>query len=895
LIVEDSEDDAQLLVRELRRGGYEVNALRVDTAEAFQQALGDGEWDVILCDFVLPTFSGDAALGIVKARELDVPFLFVSGTVGEDVAVAAMKAGAHDYLMKDNLARLVPAVRRELQDAVERRLHRGAEAQLRMSEHKYRHVFRSMSDAALLVAEQTDKIIDANDQAERLFGRTRDELLGQLASALLALPHATGANGDLTAPGGCEATVRREDGTTVPVHVCTSRIELFDRPFLLTLLRDISERKQAEAALRSVLRHARMLVMHGIVTAPDDWDPSVPGWSAADFRWDWRFQDEAAARDVMPLDVPPNGTYADAWNIAKHPDDRGPMAVVATKAFATDAKSWAQEFRCIDRDGRVHWLTQSASIEKNGRGRWRVTTTNTDITERKAVEEALTWRTAFFEAQVDSALDGILVVDRNGTKILQNARMMELWKFPLEIAANHDDRSQMEFATSRTKNPRQFAEKVAYLYEHPDEVSRDIVELVDGTILDRYSSPVRDRTGKYYGRIWTFRDVTEHHRLETQLRQSQKMEAIGRLAGGIAHDFNNLLTVVQMHASLLLAEPREYHSAVPALQQILDAANRGANLTRQLLTFGRRQAKDARPLDLSEVFRLIMQLLQRVLGEQITIDAHLAPGLPFVHADPGMMEQVLMNLVMNARDAMPEGGRLTVRLEQTMLGPEDVAPHAPAKPGKYVRLSVSDTGSGIPPEILPRIFEPFFTTKDVGRGTGLGLATVFSIVQQHGGWIDVATEVGRGTTFHVHLPGIEAPARPRLAGPKPEIRRGVGTILLVEDDAIVRRVAVAGLQQCGYQILEAGSAAEALDRWNAANGAIDLLLTDIVLPSGVSGQMLAEQLQQRRADLEVIYTTGYSPEIVSGKLQVKRGHNYLPKPYSFADLAAIVRRRFDHA
>jgi len=372
------------------------------------------------------------------------------------------------------------------------------------------------------------------------------------------------------------------------------------------------------------------------------------------------------------------------------------------------------------------------------------------------------------------------------------------------------------------------------------------------------------------------------------------MDAIGRLAGGIAHDFNNMLTVVQMHATLLLSDPREFRAAAPGLQAILDATNRASNLTRQLLTFGRRHSQEARPLDLRETFGLILKLLRRIIGEQVTIETRFALALPAIHADPGMMEQVLVNLVVNARDAMPAGGVLTVTLDAQTLGPDAVAAHPPAKPGRFVCLAVSDTGSGIPPEILPRIFEPFFTTKEAGVGAGLGLATVFGIVQQHGGWIGVTTRAGRGTTFEIFLPAIDRPARRETAAaPEVGVRRGAETILLVEDDEVVRGIAAAALRQQGYRILEAGSAAEALGKWDEVKGDVRLLLTDLVLPGGASGQVLADQLQKRHPDLVVIYTTGYSSEVVSGRLQVKHGRNYLPKPYSFAELATIVRRQLD--
>ncbi|HEX2099640.1 MAG TPA: PAS domain S-box protein, partial [Candidatus Synoicihabitans sp.] len=394
LIVEDSADDAKLLIRVLTRGGYEVQAKRVETAEELSAALENARWDVVLSDYSLPNFSGEAALRMIRESGRDLPFIFVSGMMGEEIAVAAMKAGAHDYVMKNNPARLVPAIERELRDAIERHQHRIAEKQMRMSEHKYRHLFRSMSDAALLIAEGSGRLIDANEQAEVVFGRTRDELLGLTSDDLYS------QTGDQPwpeppAPGGLqgsaegESVVRRLNGSVVPVHVCVSRVELYDRPFRLALFRDISQRKRAEAALRAVLRHARTIVMDAIVTAPDDWSRDATDWSVADFGWELHFQDVEAAQAVLPLEVPPGKHYRDFWDTARLLEDRTAMAGVATRAFATGAASWQQEFRSRDRYGRVHTFMQAALIEPLGPTQWRVTTVNTDISDRVAAEEAL--------------------------------------------------------------------------------------------------------------------------------------------------------------------------------------------------------------------------------------------------------------------------------------------------------------------------------------------------------------------------------------------------------------------------------------------------------------------------------------------------------------------------
>jgi two-component system cell cycle sensor histidine kinase/response regulator CckA len=289
------------------------------------------------------------------------------------------------------------------------------------------------------------------------------------------------------------------------------------------------------------------------------------------------------------------------------------------------------------------------------------------LDERQRTQEELVWKTAFLEAQVDSAPDGILVVNDQGRTILQNERMNNLWKIPPPLAAEKNDALLLQFVARQTKNPQQFADKIAYLYSHPDEVSRDEIELVDGTVLDRYSAPVRDKAGKYYGRIWTFRDITEQRKVAEQLRQAQKMEAIGQLAGGIAHDFNNILAVIQLQASLL----ETAHGLDPArlehVREIGSAAQRAAALTRQLLLFSRKEALQLRDLDLNESINNMTKMLRRTLGEDIQIQFKFTLEPLPIHADPGMMDQVLMNLAVNARDAMPKGGRLVIETSAVEL------------------------------------------------------------------------------------------------------------------------------------------------------------------------------------------------------------------------------------
>lgn len=389
-----------------------------------------------------------------------------------------------------------------------------------------------------------------------------------------------------------------------------------------------------------------------------------------------------------------------------------------------------------------------------------------------------------------------------------------------------------------------------------------------------------------------FEDLTDRIQIEQKLRQSQKMEAIGQLAGGVAHDFNNLLTVVLGQSQLLLLEPRLPSDLRGSLQQIADVARRGAALTRQLLTFSRQQAMQPVLLDVNESLRAMHQLLRRLLGEQIDILLECAPALPGVRADPSMIEQILLNLSVNARDAMPKSGTLTLATRTVEVTAASVAQRpAGARPGRFVVLTVQDTGSGITPAHFARLFEPFFTTKEVGHGTGLGLATVYGIVQQHQGWIEVSTTVGVGTRFDVYLPAASPAATP--AGPATPAAEAASaphtraTILLAEDEPPVRELVRECLEREGYRVLAADNGDEALRLWQQQRGDIDLLFTDIVMPGSMDGRELAQRLRQDKPALRVIYATGYGRHLLAPGAG---GDVCLSKPFEIAHLLSTVRQ-----
>jgi PAS domain S-box-containing protein len=565
----------------------------------------------------------------------------------------------------------------------------------------------------------------------------------------------------------------------------------------------------------------------------------------------------------------------------------------------------ARDFKALV-EGRLQQI-EGASVTQDGRavpvevragrvnyaGREAVLLHVRDITERKLAEAALRSSEMLFHSVWENSVDGMRLTDENGNIVAVNnafCKLVGMQRAELEgkpftvIFADSEQPGQMlEEFRQRFRNRA---------FEHQRERR---LTLRNGNIvtLEDTSSFVELR-GQAPMLLQLFRDVTAHKRLEEQLRQSQKMEAIGQLAGGVAHDFNNILTVIHGHASLLTAGGSLTGRATKSAQQITQAAERAASLTRQLLAFSRRQVLQPQRLDLNEVVANMTKMLGRILGEDIALQLNYSPQPALVQADAGMIEQVLLNLAVNSRDAMPKGGLLAIKISTAEVDARRLAEHSERQTGRFVCLSVIDTGCGIPPENLRRIFEPFFTTKEVGKGTGLGLATVYGIVKQHQGWIEVDSEPGKGTTFKVFLRrSFETVESANQRPAEKPVRGGTETILVVEDEAPVRELVCNLLAGHGYQILQAESGAKALQVWGASKDRIALVLTDLVMPDQMNGRELAERLWAEQPRLKVIFTSGYSADVVGQDFVLRRGLNYLQKPYHPQKLALAVRDCLD--
>jgi len=516
-----------------------------------------------------------------------------------------------------------------------------------------------------------------------------------------------------------------------------------------------------------------------------------------------------------------------------------------------------------------------------------------DITERRAAEAAVQSSEMLFRSVWENSVDGMRLTDGTGTIIAVNRAYCKL----VGMEAEQLEGKLFTIVYAETENPpailerqrehfRTHAANRKFQRQYKLHNGQEIALEISDSFIELHGQPML--------LFSLFRDITTQRRLEEQLRQSQKMEAIGQLAGGVAHDFNNILTVIHGHASLLLSSELN-DSAARSAQQITQAAERAAALTRQLLTFSRRQLIQPRKLDMNRIVSNMTDLLGRLLGEDVSLQLNYCSSPAMVEADAGMMEQVLLNLSVNARDAMPKGGKLAVRISITDINEAHVQKHPEAREGRFVCVSNTDTGCGIALENLQRIFEPFFTTKEVGKGTGLGLATVYGIVKQHQGWIEVESAIGQGTTFRIYIP-FAGPAQSAAEKPTTQItiRGGTETILLVEDEKPVRELVSRVLSKYGYTILQAGNGPEALKIWNQHKNTISMLFTDLVMPDNMNGRELAEKLRAERSELKVVFTSGYSADIVGKDFKLEPDLNFLQKPYQPQTLALTVRRCLDN-
>jgi two-component system, cell cycle sensor histidine kinase and response regulator CckA len=517
--------------------------------------------------------------------------------------------------------------------------------------------------------------------------------------------------------------------------------------------------------------------------------------------------------------------------------------------------------------------------------------------ERRRSQETLRQEHNFVRHIMETSPSGIVVTDSGGKITFANRRAGEILRLPQNLPQTWNvlnwraadlGGNPLPGQTSLLKNVLDSGKPAMELCH--------MIEFADGerVVLSTNATALSSADGRVEGMIVTVEDVTQRLALETQLRQSQKMDALGQMAAGVAHDINNILTIIQGHAGLLLnAAPADSKSAKSA-SQIVAASERAAGFIRHLLAFSRKQIYRTKILDVNVVLRNLESLLPRMLGGHITLETRYCRQLPHIAADTALIEQIVMNLALNARDAMPRGGKLIIETSAIDLDLLSVRRHPDGRSGRFVCLTVADNGCGMEPALMQRIFEPFFTTKEMGKGTGLGLATVYGVVKQYQGWVEVQSEVGAGSIFKVFLPASDQAAPAAVTPPaQPEnIQGGRETVLLAEDEGALLELMQYVLGQYNYTILTASSASEALQVWDAHQGRVDLLLTDVIMPGGMSGRELAAELKKRKPDLKVILTSGFNAAMV-GKEPGMGDTTFLSKPYLPDTAAKLIRDTLD--
>ena len=889
LIAEDNPLDAELVLRELRRAGFEPEWTLVQDEKDFLAAL-NGDLDLILSDFDMPQFSGYRALELLKERNLEIPFILVSGTIGEETAVEAMRLGATDYLLKDRLARLGVTVKHALEETKLRREKRDAAEALRLTHAQLSQLLEHSPAVLYVLKLEGDRVTTClvSDSIVTLLGYTPAEAASQ--EWWLAQLHPddldrVSASLEETLRSGKSVTeyrMCRRDGVYSWVEDTRRLVrDAAGRPAeMIGVWTDITERKRAEVIMRrasgdlALIRRRRMHVEIAVMISA-----TVAVYLVAYFSSLFAF----VAKWFLRL-----------------PAERMDELILTSLFIAAGLAIFGyRRWRETEVELTGHQQLQAALAllheELDRRVQQRTGELNTanralraEIAERKRAMEALGESENQFRQVVENIHEVFWVVDPAKGKVLYVSPTYEkIWGRSCQSAytGSHfgldfihpEDRERIEEARRQNEASGTYDEEFRIL--RPDGAIR--------WIHDR-TSPVHTPAGVLHRIVGVAEDITERKQLEEQFRQAQKMEAMGTLAGGIAHDFNNILTAIvgytELGAMTLVGNPR----VKGYLGSVLQAAGRATGLVRQILTFSRQQSQERSPIQLQPVVEETIKLLRSTLPTTIAFDMELAPDAPTVLADSNQIHQVLMNLGTNAWYAMrSRNGRLTVRLERWVVDKAQAAAQPRLHPGIYARISVADTGSGMDEATLRRLFEPFFTTKPPGEGTGLGLAVVHGIMDSHDGAVTVASKPGAGTTFTLYFPEHAGAVVPVAAieGPVP---RGRGErILIVDDEEVLALLIRRTLEELGYAATFVTKPEVALDMVRSDPARFDLVLTDQTMPV-MTGLVLATWLRDIRPSLPVIVMTGYTAPLLQERIEEAGIRDLLLKPVTIRSLGGAV-------
>ncbi len=904
LLVEDDEDDYILtrgLFNQVR--GHRFQLEWFTSYNLGLEAMIRNQHDVCLVDYRLGARNGIDLLREANQRGCQAPIILLTGLGEHQVDLEAMKAGAADYLVKASLQ--ADALERSVRYALERKrataraafeqaslaalgadiglaltqrdaldaiLYRCADAMVRyLNVHLARLWVLNSAEKMLHLKASAGAINETQCQPHPLTSLNPEQDHISEGKAVLI----NRAMDDPRVP--CQEWVRQEkiQGYAGYPLMLENRLIGFMAVFSVNPLTEAViqqmgsvangialciDRKRSEEALGASEDRFRTVVetIKEVVFQVDEfgqWTSLNPAWT------------EITGFEVKEV----LGTMFLEFI---HHDDRQRNRFIFLQLIERKLDYCRYETRLLTKDGKVRWVEVYAQLTLDGDGSVLGTSGSlTDITERKQAETQIQKLAAFPQVNPNPVLE----FDAEGNLTYFNQAAEELatslgQKHPFAILPSNAPEIARQCLASSTSQLRK-------------EVA------MEGRTISWSFFPITaSRVVHCYGT-----DITEMLNLEAQFRHSQKLESVGQLAAGVAHDFNNILTVIQGYSDHLLARHDGDGALTGPLKQISHASRRAAALTRQLLMFSRKQVLQPKVIDLNTVLGNLYNMLARLLGEDIAVETKYAPDLPAIEADTGMMEQVIMNLAVNARDAMPKGGQLLIETAAIEIDAAVARQHPDARAGKAVCLSITDTGCGMDRQTLGRIFEPFFSTKEVGKGTGLGLATVYGIVSQHHGWIDVKSEVGIGTTFHIFLPAaaksVEHTGDTSVISRAGPLGRNE-SILLVEDEPILREWVKQVLEEQTYRVIEAGTGVEALKMWDEHNGKFDLLVTDMVMPEGMTGRDLALQLRSRAPALKVIYTSGYSADINAKDTELP-DIPFLPKPYAAPQLTQLIRDTLD--
>ena len=898
LHLEDNAGDARLIHSMMEDAGINCKVRLVGSREDYLEALAKGRFDLILCDYSLPSFDGRDALQIAREKIPDIPFIFVSGTIGEERAVQALVDGATDYVLKPGLARLAPAVRRAVREAEEGKKLKTVEGrrqtavqELRILESKYRGVLENAPDAAIIIDER-ETITFANKGAEKMFGYSRDELIGKPLWILIpkrfqgsharklksfnAHPHARPMS------TGLELYGMRKDGVEFPADIMLSPFAKDKDITVLAIVRDLSETKHSEKALRESEEKFRTIYEASPVAIVEvAEDGRFLSCNPAALNLFGYSEDELLEMNIADL---------------KHPEDEAVVPLLLAELGKLKMCKVKIEKRFIRKNGItiIVQLTVSAVMDEASKLDHAVIIID-DVTDRRMAEEALRNSEEQYRSLVDGVRDAIFRLSPGGVILSLNLAFetMTGWKREEWIGRSfteliHSD--ERERALLALKNVADGENSVVTEYRIATRSGRYLIGEINT------AAQVRD--GKLIGFLGIARDVTDQKSLEEQLRQSMKLEGLGTLAGGIAHDFNNILAIITGYASFLRRTVTSDEKGVRSLDAIETAASRATGLVRQLLTFARREETVIGYLDVNEVVNEMQKLIGETFPKQIMISIELYGGPTPVYGDRSQIHQLILNLCVNARDAMmdrddgsPVGGILGIATD-IAKGSAMKKRYPGASEDEYIALRVSDTGKGMDEETRRRIFEPFFTTKPQGKGTGLGLSTVYGIVQNHAGIIDVESEPGSGTAFTVYLPvRRQAVIEEESIGDESDLRGGNETILVVEDEPGLREYLEDLLTAEGYRVLTAQDGEKAISVFMGHDD-IDLVLSDIGLPK-IGGIDLMEAVRTMKPGTGVILASGYLDESERRRMAQKGVASFIQKPYQREELLKRIRSALD--